>query len=55
VTGSVTKAKTVEALKPHGKKYFLDAIPAADQVFASDLFPGWQLGLSDLFDFRGRF
>jgi hypothetical protein len=28
---------------------------AGDQILASDLFPGWQLPLRDLFDFRGRF
>jgi hypothetical protein len=28
---------------------------AGDQVLASNLFPGWQLPLRDLFDFRGGF
>ena len=50
-----SQAKTVEVLKLQGKKYFVDAILAGDQVLTSDLFPGWQLPLRDLFDFRGRF
>jgi Uma2 family endonuclease len=49
------QAKTVEVLKLQGKKYFVEATHAGDQVLASDLFPGWQLSLADLFDFRGRF
>jgi Uma2 family endonuclease len=49
------QAKTVEVLKLQGKKYLLDATLAGDQVLASNLFPGWQLPLRDLFDFRGRF
>ena len=48
-------AKTVEVLKLQGKKYFVDATLAGDQVLISDLFLGWQLPLRDLFDFRGRF
>jgi Uma2 family endonuclease len=47
--------KTVEVLKLQGKKYFVDTILAGDQVLTSNLFPGWQLPLRDLFDFRGRF
>jgi Uma2 family endonuclease len=50
-----SQAKTVEVLRLQGKKYFVDATHAGDQVLASDLFPGWQLPLADLFDFRGRF
>jgi Uma2 family endonuclease len=50
-----SQAKTVEVLKPQGKKYFVDATLAGDQVLTSKLFPGWQLPLPDLFDFRGRF
>ena len=50
-----SQAKTVEVLKLQGKKYFVDAILAGDQVLTSDLFPGWQLPLHDLFDFHGRF
>ena len=47
--------KTVEVLRLQGKKYLVDATLAGDQVLTSDLFPGWQLPLPDLFDFRGRF
>ena len=50
-----SQAKTVEVLKLEGKKYFIEVILAGDQVLTSDLFPGWQLPLHDLFDFRGRF
>jgi Uma2 family endonuclease len=50
-----SKAKTVEVLKLQGKKYFVEAIFAGDQVLTSDLFPGWQLPLRELFDFLGRF
>ena len=49
------QAKTVEVLKLQGKKYFVEATHAGDQVLTSSLFPGWQLPLHDLFDFRGRF
>jgi Uma2 family endonuclease len=48
-------AKTVEVLKLQGKRYFVEATHASDQVRTSNLFPGWQLPLHDLFDFRGRF
>ena len=50
-----SQAKTVEVLKLQGKKYLVDASLAGDQVLTSNLFPGWQLPLRDLFDFRGRF
>jgi Uma2 family endonuclease len=50
-----SQAKTVEVLKLQGKKYLVDATLAGDQVLTSNLFPGWQLPLRDLFDFRGRF
>jgi Uma2 family endonuclease len=50
-----SQAKTVEVLKLQGKKYLVDAFLAGDQTLSSDLFPGWQLPLRDLFDFRGRF
>jgi len=50
-----SQAKTAEVLKLQGKKYFVDTTLAGDQVLASNLFPGWQLPLTDLFDFRGRF
>ena len=51
----VSQAKTVEVLKLQGKKYFVEATHAPDQVLTSNLFPGWQLPVRDLFDFRGRF
>jgi Uma2 family endonuclease len=50
-----SQAKTAEVLKLQGKKYFVEATHAGDQVLTSNLFPGWQLSLDDLFDFRGRF
>jgi Uma2 family endonuclease len=50
-----SQAKTVEVLKLQQKKYLVDATLAGDQVLTSNLFPGWQLPLRDLFDFRGRF
>jgi Uma2 family endonuclease len=50
-----SQAETVEVLKLQGKKYFVDATLAGDQILTSKLFPGWQLPLCDLFDFRGRF
>ena len=50
-----SQAKTVEVLTLQGKKYFADRTLAGDQVLTSNLFPGWQLPLRDLFDFRGRF
>lgn len=48
-------AKTVEVFTLKGKKYLLDRTLAGDDVLTSSLFPGWQLALKDLFDFRGRF
>ena len=50
-----SQAKTVEVLGLQGKKYFVEATLAGDQALTSNLFPGWQLPLADLFDFRGRF
>jgi len=50
-----SQVKTVEVLKLEGKKYFVEATLAGDQILTSNLFPGWQLPLHDLFDFRGRF
>ena len=47
--------KTVEVLTLQGGKYFVEATLADDQVLTSNLLPGWQLPLHDLFDFRGRF
>jgi Uma2 family endonuclease len=49
------KAKTVEVLTLQGAKYLVDATYAGHQVLTSNLFPGWQLPLDELFDFRGRF
>jgi len=49
------KAKTVEVLTLQGKKYLVEATLAGEQVLVSNLFPEWQLPLTDLFDFRGRF
>ena len=48
-------ARTVEALKLQGKKYLVDSALAGDQKLTSSQFPGWELSLTDLFDFRGRF
>jgi Uma2 family endonuclease len=50
-----SQGKTVEVLRLQGSKYFVEATHAGDQVLTSNLFPGWQLPLRDLFDFRGRF
>ncbi len=49
------KARTVEVLKLEGKKYFVGAALAGDQVLTSNILPGWELPLEKLFDFRGRF
>jgi Uma2 family endonuclease len=49
------KARTVEVLSLHGAKYVVEATYAGHHVLTSNLFPGWQLSLDDLFDFRGRF
>jgi len=49
------QVKTVEILRLQGRKYFVEATLADDQVLTSNLFPSWQLPLRDLFDFRGRF
>ena len=48
-------AKTVEVLKLQGKRYLVDSALAGDQKLASTQFPGWDLPLAQLFDFRGRF
>ena len=48
------QAKTVEVLRLHGKKYFVDATLAGEQVLTSAQFPGWQLPLADLFRFPSR-
>jgi Uma2 family endonuclease len=49
------QAKTVEILKLEGRKYLVDSILAGHQVLTSGSFPGWQLPLDELFDFRTRF
>lgn len=49
------QAKTVEVLELKGNKYLVDAALAGDAKLTSTQFPGWELLLSDLFDFRGRF
>jgi Uma2 family endonuclease len=49
------KANTVEVLSLQGAKYVVEATYAGHHVLTSNLFPGWQLPLDDLFDFRGRF
>jgi len=49
------KAKTVEVLTLQGVKYLVEAMYAGHHLLTSKLFPGWQLSLDDLFDFRGRF
>ena len=49
------KAKTVEVLSLQGAKYVVEATYAGHHVLTSNLFPGWQLPLDNLFDFRGRF
>jgi hypothetical protein len=33
----------------------VDAALSGDRKLASTQFPGWELSLIDLFDFRGRF
>ncbi len=50
-----TVAKTVEVLKLQGKKYLVDSALAGERKLTSSQFPGWELPLTDLFDFRGRF
>ena len=47
--------RTVEVLKLQGKKYFVDSILAGDQILTSSQIPSWQMPLTELFDFRGRF
>jgi Uma2 family endonuclease len=49
------QAKTVEILKLQGNKYLVEAALAGSRVLTSTCFPGWELPLSDLFDFRGWF
>jgi Uma2 family endonuclease len=49
------QAKTVEILKLQGNKYFVEAALAGSRALTSTCFPGWELPLPDLFDFRGWF
>jgi len=49
------EAKTVEVLKLQGNKYLVEAALAGRQTLTSTSFPGWELPLFDLFDFRGWF
>ena len=49
------QVKTVEVLKLQGSKYVVDSILAGASVLTSSLFPGWELPLEELFDFRSRF
>ena len=49
------QAKTVEILKLQGNKYLVEAALAGRQALTSASFPGWELPLPDLFDFRGWF
>ncbi|HEV2176504.1 MAG TPA: Uma2 family endonuclease [Terriglobia bacterium] len=49
------RAKTVEVLKLQGAKYLVDASLAGHRILISSQFPGWELPLEQLFDFRGRF
>lgn len=52
------RAKTVEVLKLEGlqgEKYLVEASLAGHRILTSSQFPGWELSLDTLFDFRGRF
>lgn len=49
------QAETVEILKLQGNKYLVEAALAGSRALTSTCFPGWELPLSDLFDFRGWF
>jgi Uma2 family endonuclease len=49
------QAKTVEVLKLQGNKYLVEAALAGKQTLTSTTFPGWELPLFDLFDFRSWF
>jgi Uma2 family endonuclease len=50
-----SQAKTVEILKLQGKKYLVDSTLAGEQSLKSTQFPGWELPLSQLFNFGSRF
>jgi Uma2 family endonuclease len=49
------QAKTVEILKLQGNKYLVEAALGASRALTSACFPGWELPLQNLFDFRGWF
>jgi Uma2 family endonuclease len=49
------QAQTVEILKLQGNKYLVEAALAGSRALTSTCFPGWELPLPDLFDFRGWF
>jgi len=48
-------ARTVETFRLEGGKYYVDSILAGNQTLTSPMFPGWQLPLHELFDFRTSF
>jgi Uma2 family endonuclease len=50
-----SEARTVETLKLEGGKYYYDSVLSGNQILTSPLFPGWQLSLHELFDFRTSF
>jgi Uma2 family endonuclease len=49
------QAMTIEILKLQGNKYLVEAALAGSRALTSTCFPGWELPLHDLFDFRGWF
>lgn len=49
------QARTAEVFKLQGKKYLVESTLAGEQILTSSQFPGWQLPLNELFDFRSRF
>ncbi len=49
------QAMTVETLKLQGNKYLVEATLARAGTLTSACFPGWELPLQNLFDFRGWF
>ena len=49
------QAMTVEILKLQGNRYLVEAALAGSRALTSACFPGWELPLPDLFDFRGWF
>jgi Uma2 family endonuclease len=49
------QAMTVEILTLQGTKYLVEAALTGRRALTSACFPGWELPLQDLFDFRGWF